>query len=95
MGTTKIKNFSRDGQPDCRVAASFGNFGIASVAGTAMRPDLNAAERLIKVAEILAAGLMRLRARQSSSISADRGESSLDCAAHRSGHSNVLKGELQ
>jgi hypothetical protein len=44
-----------------------------------------AAERLAEIAEILAAGLVRLRARQSSTLSADRGDSSLDFARHRSG----------
>ena len=48
-------------------------------------------ERLSEIAEILAAGLTRLRARQSSALPADFGESSLDCAAHQSGHANVLK----
>jgi hypothetical protein len=38
-----------------------------------------------EIAEILAAGLVRLRARQSSTLSADRGECSLDCTAHQSG----------
>jgi hypothetical protein len=52
---------------------------------------LFAAERLAEVAEILAAGLMRLRARKSSHLSADPGESSLDCTAHRSGHADVLE----
>jgi hypothetical protein len=48
-------------------------------------------ERLGEVADILAAGLMRLRARQSSALPADFGESSLDCAGEQSGHANVLK----
>ena len=55
---------------------------------------LNAAttsERLNKVAEILATGLQRLHARQSSALPADFGESSLDCAAAQSGPANVLK----
>jgi hypothetical protein len=43
-------------------------------------------ERLDEIAEILAAGLTRLRSRQSSSQSADFGDSSLDCAAAQSGH---------
>jgi hypothetical protein len=61
----------------------------------ALNPDLmTAAERLDEMAEILSAGLTRLRARQSSQISADHGESSVDCAAHQSGHANVLKGDL-
>ena len=61
----------------------------------AIHPDrLTAEERLDEVAEILAAGLMRLMSRQSSPLSADLGESSLDCPAHQSGHANVLKGGL-
>jgi hypothetical protein len=52
-------------------------------------------ERLSEIAEILAIGLTRLRARQSSTLPADCGEVSLDCAAHQSGHSNVLKGGLE
>src|SRR5262245_8839067 len=43
-------------------------------------------EHLAEIAEILAAGLMRLRARKSSQYSADSRESLLDCAAHQSGH---------
>jgi len=49
---------------------------------------LTAVERLAEIAEILAAGLMRLRARQSSSLSPESGESSLDYLAHQSGHAN-------
>lgn|GEM_PF-3445753 len=55
---------------------------------------MTADERLDEVAEILAAGLMRLMSRQSSPLSADSGESSLDCPADQSGHANVLKGGL-
>jgi hypothetical protein len=51
---------------------------------------MSADERLAEIAEILAAGLTRLHARQSSQISAHLGESSLDCAANQSGHANVL-----
>jgi hypothetical protein len=54
---------------------------------------MSAAERLAELAEILAAGLMRLRARQSTPLSADSGESSLDCAAHQSGHAD--RGSLE
>ena len=51
-----------------------------------LRPDLMTAdERLAEVAAILAAGLLRLRARQSSRVSAHARESSLDCVAHQSG----------
>ncbi len=53
--------------------------------------SLSAAQRLSEIAEILAAGLMRLRARKSSQISPDGGESSLDCAGTQSGHANALK----
>ncbi len=50
----------------------------------ALNPDQMApAERFAEIAEILAAGLMRLRARQSSPLSPDCGESSLDFSATR------------
>jgi hypothetical protein len=55
---------------------------------------MSSAERLDEVAEILAAGLSRLLVRQSSPLSADLGESSLDYPANQSGHTNVLKGGL-
>ena len=62
----------------------------------ALKPDsMTAAERLDEIAEILAAGLSRLKARQSSALPADFGESSLHCAAAQSGHANVLRGELE
>ncbi len=52
----------------------------------ALKPDLmTAPERLSEVAAILAAGLVRLRARQSSRVSAHARESSLDCVAYPSG----------
>ncbi len=53
-----------------------------------------AGERLAEVAEILAAGLVRLISRQSTALSADPGESSLDCADDQSGHPNALNGGL-
>ena len=57
----------------------------------ALKPEhMTAAERLDKVAEILAAGLQRLHARQSSALPADFRDSSLDCAADQSGHANAL-----
>jgi len=46
----------------------------------------SARERIAEIGEILAAGLIRLRSRKSSSLSADDGESSLDCLGHQSGH---------
>jgi hypothetical protein len=52
---------------------------------------LSAAERLAEIADILAAGLIRLKSRQSSPLSPHCGESSLDCAAHQSGHAGTLK----
>jgi hypothetical protein len=58
----------------------------------ALRPDLmTPAERLDEIADILAAGLTRLKLRKSSGLSADDGESSLDCVAYQSGHANTLK----
>jgi hypothetical protein len=57
----------------------------------AIKPALlSCDERLAEIAEILAAGLMRLRSRKSSPFSGHTGESSLDCAAHPSGHADVL-----
>ena len=57
----------------------------------AISPErLSAAERLDEIAEILAAGLMRLRVRQSSDESADYGESSLHSVANQSGHAEAL-----
>jgi hypothetical protein len=43
-------------------------------------------DRLSEIAELLAAGLMRVRARKSSQKSADFGESSVDFSRHQSGH---------
>ena len=48
----------------------------------ALSPDrMTPAERLDEVAAILANGVRRLIDRKSSALSADRGDSSLDCAA--------------
>jgi hypothetical protein len=55
---------------------------------------MTAAERLDEIAGIMAAGLMRLKSRQSSSLSADLGECLVDYPADQSGHANVLKGDL-
>ena len=61
-----------------------------------LKPEhMTAPERLEEVGEILAAGLTRLKARQSSALPADFGESSLHCAAAQSGHANILRGELE
>ncbi len=65
--------------------------GVRLVCGNSVPADsLNASERLNEIAEILAAGLMRLRARQSTVLSRDSGESSLDCAGHQSSHADRL-----
>jgi hypothetical protein len=45
-------------------------------------------ERIAEIGEILAAGLVRLRARQSSQMPADDGEGSLACVAQQSGDPN-------
>lgn len=47
-----------------------------------------ARERIAEIAEILALGLVRLRARQSSQIPAVSGDSSLACVACQSGGAN-------
>jgi hypothetical protein len=51
------------------------------------RPNLrrSAPERLAELAELLALGLIRLRARKSSELSRDRGESSLHFTPEQSG----------
>ena len=55
--------------------------------------DPVAADRMDEIAEILALGLTRLRARQSSPLSPHAGESPLDCAALQSGPADVLSSE--
>lgn len=51
----------------------------------ALHPDhMTAAERLDEIAEILAAGAMRLMARKSTRLSADAGDCSVDFTANRS-----------
>ncbi len=47
---------------------------------------MSPAERLAELGRILATGLIRMKARQSSSLSADRGESSVDLFPPQSGH---------
>ena len=57
----------------------------------AQSPDLmTASERLAEIGDILARGLIRLHARQSSSVSTDLGESLLDRSPRRSGHAHAL-----
>jgi hypothetical protein len=55
--------------------------------------QITAEERINEIAEILALGLTRLRARQSRALSPHVGESSLDCLGHQSGHADVLKSD--
>jgi hypothetical protein len=43
-------------------------------------------ERLVELGRILAAGLIRMKAGKSSSLSADRAESSVDMSGMKSGH---------
>jgi hypothetical protein len=58
--------------------------------------DHTTRDRIAEIAEILALGLVRLKARQSSHLSADRGESLLACVADQSGHANgILHGETR
>jgi hypothetical protein len=52
--------------------------------------EMTPADRLAEIAEILAAGLVRLRAGQSTPLSRDGGESSLDCPGHQSMHADRL-----
>jgi hypothetical protein len=47
---------------------------------------MSPAERLDELGRILAAGLIRMKASQSSPLSADRGESSIDLSRPQSGH---------
>ncbi len=56
----------------------------------ALPERMSADERLAELAEILAAGLMRMRLPKSSALSADQRESSLDCLPHPSGHAGQL-----
>jgi hypothetical protein len=64
--------------------------GARAGANAPRADEMTPAARLAEIAEILAAGLSRLKARQSSGIPADFGESSLDCPGQQSGHANVL-----
>jgi hypothetical protein len=49
------------------------------------------AERLDELAKILAAGFMCLKAKKSNGLTGTSGASSLNCAAHQSGHANALQ----
>jgi hypothetical protein len=54
----------------------------------------SARERITEIGEILALGLVRLKARKSSQLSGTTGESSLACVADQSGHANSETGEM-
>jgi len=55
-----------------------------------LHPDLiSADERIAEIGQFLARGLVRLRARNASNLSTDRGESSVDFLPHRSGHADT------
>ncbi|ARP98159.1 hypothetical protein [Pseudorhodoplanes sinuspersici] len=56
---------------------------------------LSAAERLDEIADILAAGLIRLRARKSSYLSDDRREIGLDFSPGQRGHAPHGEREAQ
>ena len=52
-----------------------------------LHPDRMVPEaRLAELGRILAAGLIRMKARKSSPLSADRGEGSVDLSGPKSGH---------
>jgi hypothetical protein len=55
---------------------------------------MSPAERLAELGRILAAGFIRMKARQSSPLSADRGESSVDLSPPQSGHANRNAGGM-
>ena len=56
----------------------------------ALHPDrMTTAERLSELSSILAAGLIRLKARKSRQLSVDQGDSYLDLPTHQSGHEPV------
>jgi len=57
-----------------------------------LHPDhMTGTERLAKLGQLLAAGLMRLHARKSSRLSADGRDSSVDFLPDRSGHAGAPK----
>lgn len=51
--------------------------------------NTTARERIAEIGELLAIGLVRLRARQSTSLSSGTGDSSVDCLATPSGHAGT------
>ena len=61
------------------------NFSTAEIVGTDAR-RMAPTERLLEFASILAEGVIRSRIDQSSGLSADRGDSSLDLPGGQSGY---------
>ena len=62
-----------------------------SLGKNALSPDhMHREERLAELASIIAAGLLRLRARQSSRLSGDRENSCVDFTADQSGGVSVV-----
>lgn len=58
----------------------------------ALDPDcMSTDERFTELAELLARGLVRLRAKQSSRLSAGRESSFVDFTAHQSGHATATQ----
>jgi hypothetical protein len=55
---------------------------------TQMSASAETDERISEIAQILAAGVLRLRSRQSSRIPAEGGESSVDFTGGQSGHAD-------
>lgn len=83
-----------------RGSAVGGSASPASAAGVQLggqlpnpiKPDLlSGAERIIAVCAILAAGLVRLRARQSRGIFAPKAENSIDNDSRQSGHAGKTR----
>ena len=79
VGTSLCMSVTKPGSLRC-----FGGNGINL-------DRLSPAERLSELAVILAAGLTRLRARQSSRVSGERENSFVDFTAHQSGHATGLE----
>jgi hypothetical protein len=68
-------------------------FGAAGAGPNPTRPEhLTPKERRAEVCRLLALGLIRLRARESSEVSDAVGESSLHNSARQSGHANCNRG---
>jgi hypothetical protein len=75
----KLHPFERSGAID--------GFGRNACMPNALHPNrMTPSERLAELGRILAAGMIRMKTRQSSPLSADRGESSVDLSGHKSGH---------